>query len=136
MNFDCLFNHAFPNVFWHITIRLCVFLLICKTCPKGPPRSPLTGRAEGACLSLFRFLGLLTAKPKNNRTDWLPSFSFLNFLVFWIYERQLTPNYTTLIFCGMITAGEKLPSWINPAWKARFLRDWQSWKSSDLRNFP
>jgi hypothetical protein len=44
----------------------------------------LTGRAEGACLSLFRFQGLLTAKPENNPYG-LASFLFLSyFFVYWV----------------------------------------------------
>lgn len=48
------------------------------------------GRAGGACLSSFRFLGLLAAKPENNLYELAP-FNFL-FLIFCLLVLCATPT--------------------------------------------
>lgn len=60
---------------------------------------------------------------------WKAKFETLSFLIFLsigFYERQLTPNYATLIFYSMVMAVKKLPSWVNLGWQVWILRVRQS----------
>ena len=118
--------------------RLNVYAPLLFSCPCAESIENLfsvsiIGRAEGASLS-----GSETpdSQPKIIRIDWLPSFFFLNFLVSWFYERQLTPNYATPIFYSMIMAVGKTPFMGKPWLRSLDFERSTEPGSSKRRNFP
>ena len=81
---------------------------------------PLIGRAEGACLSAFASWHNRQPEQKQIRTDWLPSFHFLNFFASWFYGRHIGPNHATLIFCCIDIQERKFLSWVISGQKITF----------------
>ena len=85
----------------------------------------LIGRAEGACLSAFASWHNRQPEQKQIRTDWLPSFHFLNFFASWFYGRHIGPIHATLIFLRHGHSREKISLMDDLRAENYFLGDWK-----------